>query len=137
MKKIWIAVTLFAVIAVIVAIGIPTFQFQREKSRRRHQIGQLWMLIRLYYEPAHDGRYPNELAELTKLPQYVAPFFDRAIREIELVTPGIEQNTSHPYTLVLRERSVDRRGYIWVHLLDGAILYRKPSTYDPLNQRSD
>jgi hypothetical protein len=129
MKKIWIAVTLFAVIAVIVAIAIPTFQFQRERIRRGHQIGQLWSLIRFYYAPTHGGRYPNDLAELKELPQYV-PYFDRAIREIELVTPGIQQD-ANPSTVVLRERVGDRKGYIWVHLLDGSFEYRKNPTHDP------
>jgi hypothetical protein len=126
MKNLWMTVTFCGVVAAIAVVGAPTFQFQREKSRRRHQIGQLWTLIRLYYVPTHKGRYPNELSDLGTLPEYVSPFFDRAIREIELVTPGIRQDASSPSTVVLRERSTDRRGYRWVHLLDGSIEYRKP-----------
>jgi hypothetical protein len=61
--------------------------------------------------------------------QYVAPFFDKAIQEIELVTPGIQQD-ANPSTVVLRERVSDRKGYIWVHLLDGSFGYRKQSTHD-------
>src|SRR5207249_3331650 len=103
MKKLWMTVTFCIVMAIIAVIGVPMFQFQREKSRRKHQIGQLWTLIWLYYTPTHQGRYPNELTDLTTLPQYVSPFFDRAIREIELVTPGIQQDASPPNTVVLRE----------------------------------
>jgi tetratricopeptide (TPR) repeat protein len=117
--------SLILVCAVIAAIAAPTIQFQLEKNRRRHQIGQLWSLIHLYYAPARNGSYPTELSELRQLPQYVPAFFDRALREIELTAPGIQQVVSPPDIVVLQERSPDRRGYRWVHPVSGAIEYRK------------
>ena len=119
-KKFWIVV---AVCTAIIAVACPIVSFQWEKARRRHQIGQLWTLIRLDYVPSHAGRYPVDLSELKSLRRYSA-YFERAIHEIELTAPGIAQDTASPDTIVLKERSVDSSGGIWVHYVDGVILYR-------------
>ena len=121
MKKRWLFLILFVV---IVAISVPIVRFQIDKNRRRHQIGQLWMLIKLYYIPTHSRQYPNELAELRQLPKY-SFYFDQAVRKIDLMTPGLNENALPPNTVVLKEKSPDEHGYYWFHYADGSIEYRR------------
>jgi hypothetical protein len=113
--------------ALLIGITVPEFLFHREKSRRRHQMEQLWTLIHLHYVPSHADRYPNDLAELRSLPMYstYSTFFGRAIQEVELLAPGIQRNIATPGAVVLKERTADSRGFVWVHHADGSLEYRR------------
>src|SRR2546430_2523505 len=98
--------TVAAVFVIVLAVwSVNEIRYRRELARRRHQIGQLWTLMVLYYCPQHHNQFPDELATLKRLPQYNS-FFDRAISEIELSTPGADRTQSDEI-VVLRERQAD------------------------------
>ena len=115
--KRWTVVTLAA--ALITGLYFY-FSATIELGRRRHQIGQVWGLIVIYYCPAHGDKFPTDLEELRRLPNYIqfVPYWDRASQEIELVAPGVHRTGKD--VIVLRERQPDKRGRRWVHWLGGA-----------------
>ena len=114
------------VILVVAAFLVcPEVRYRAECWNRRHQMGQLWNLCFMYYSPRHGGKFPDDFAQLKSLPEYRAAegFWDRAIREIDLLAPGADSRTGDPSTLLFREKQADKRGHIFICDLDGSIAF--------------
>ena len=94
--------------------------YRMELGRRHHQIGQLWTFCRMYYCPHHDGHFPQDLNELTRLPEYATAreYWVRALSEIELNIPGSNGNDGGSVVL-LREKKADQRGFRAFHEENG------------------
>jgi len=117
-----ISVTVAAMLALmwLLAREIP---YRLELGRRHHQIGQLWTFCILYYCPAHGDRFPNDLEELRRVPEYksASGYWDRALSEIELTAPGASRNDpAQSDAVVFRERNADSHGIRAFHEVGGA-----------------
>ncbi len=91
-------------------------------KERTHQVSDLLLACKMY-ALQHGDTLPKDLRELSPVYSNYPAFFQRALNEIELVSPGISETNSSD-AVVLREKTPDRRGRRVVGYLGGQTVVR-------------